>query len=305
MVKWSWQRFRSELPPDPLPGELPKGEPAVARPRLEAGSEGEARLTWVGQATFLVQLPGLNVLTDPVFGERASPLPWAGPKRFTAPGLALAELPPIDVVVLSHDHYDHLDRPSVRRLAKEHPGATWFTPLGYRRWLGRRGVERVVELDWWEEASHGGDSGARASLRCLPTRHWTKRRVFDARKRLWGAWRIESGGRRVYFGGDSGYCPAFGEVAEREAPFDVVLLPIGAYEPRWFMAAAHMNPEEAAQAYADLGGRGACIAMHWGTFRLTDEDPLEPPRRARRAWSALGLEAGDLYVPRHGETVRV
>lgn len=305
ILKWAWQRWRSDLPPDPPAGELPGAKPDLARPRLEGGGGEGGRLTWVGHATFLVQLPGLNVLTDPVFGERASPVPWAGPRRLTPPGVALESLPPVDVVLLSHDHYDHLDRPSVKALAARHPAATWMTPRGYGGWLGRRGVERVVELDWWEEATHEAESGAGASVRCLPARHWTKRRLFDARRRLWSAWRLESGGRRVYFGGDSGYGPAFAEVAARERSFDAVLLPIGAYEPRWFMAAAHMNPEEAAQAYVDLGGRGACIAMHWGTFRLTDEDPLEPPPRMRRAWSALGLDPGDLYVPRHGETVRI
>lgn len=301
-LKWSWERFRADLPPDPPPGALPRGEPALIRPRLEAGAQG-CRLTWAGHATFLIQLPGLNVLTDPVLGDRASPLTWAGPRRFTRPGLGVEDLPPIDAVLLSHDHYDHLDRATVRRLAERFPDVCWFTPLGYRAWLEKRGATRVVELDWWQEAIHEAESGAIAGVRALPARHWTKRGLLDARKRLWCAWRVEAAGRRVYFGGDSGYCPAFTETAEAEPPFDVLLLPIGAYEPRWFMAAAHMTPEEAAQAYADLGGRGACIGMHWGTFRLTDEDPLEPPSRMCRAWSGLGLDPSDLYIPRHGETV--
>ncbi|HUE77513.1 MAG TPA: MBL fold metallo-hydrolase [Longimicrobiales bacterium] len=304
MLKWSWQRARGRLPADPAPERLPRAEPEIVRPRLDAAST-EIRATWIGQATFLVQLPGLNLLTDPVFSDRASPVQWAGPRRFAPPGVPLDELPPIDAVLLSHDHYDHMDRPTIRRLADGSPDATWFTPLGYRRWLGRRGVRRVAELDWWEEASHESESGVVAGIRCLPARHWTRRRLRDTRKRLWSAWRLEAAGRRVYFGGDSGYGPAFAETAAREAPFDVLLLPIGAYEPRWFMAAAHMNPEEAAQAYADLGGRGACIGMHWGTFPLTDEDPLEPPARMRTAWSALGLPASDLYLPPHGKTLRL
>ena len=302
ILKWMWARSRRGGAPDPGLDALPREEPALALPRIAVES-AEARVTWVGQATYLVQLPGLNVLTDPVFGDRASPVRWAGPRRLTAPGIALEALPPIDVVLLSHDHYDHLDRGSVRALARRSPGAVWVTPLGYRRWLGRRGVGRVVELDWWQQASHEAESGVVAGIRALPVRHWTKRGPFDARKRLWAAWRVEAGGRRLYFGGDGGYAPAFRETAEREEPFDLVLLPIGAYEPRWFMAAAHMNPEEAAQAYVDLGGRGACFGMHWGTFRLTDEPPLEPPARMRRAWSALGQDPGDLYIPPHGRTV--
>ncbi|HUG41197.1 MAG TPA: MBL fold metallo-hydrolase [Longimicrobiales bacterium] len=304
MLKWVWQRVRTGLPPDPGPASLPAGEPDLAQPRLPPAGDG-MRATWVGQATFLVQLPGLNVLTDPMFADRASPLPWAGPRRLVPPGIALDALPPVDVVLLSHDHYDHLDRPSVRALAERFPAAAWFTPLGYRPWLESRGVARVVELDWWDEATHRGDTGVVAGIRGLPARHWTKRGVLDARRRLWSAWRLECAGRRVFFAGDSGYCPAFSEVAAREAPFDLVLLPIGAYEPRWFMAAAHMTPEEAAQAYADLGGRGAFVGMHWGTFRLTDEAPLEPPARLRRAWAALGHADADLYVPRHGETLRL
>lgn len=304
MLKWSWQRARGSLPPDPAPDRLPRADPEIVRPHIDPGST-ELRATWIGQASFLLQLPGLNVLTDPVFSARASPVQWAGPRRFTPPGIALEELPPIDAVLLSHDHYDHLDRRSLGTLAERSPDATWFTPLGYRRWLERRGVRRVAELDWWEEASHDGESGVVAGMRCLPARHWTRRRLRDARKKLWSAWRVEAGGRRVYFGGDSGYCPAFEEIAAREAPFDLVLLSIGAYEPRWFMAAAHMNPEEAAQAYADLGGRGACVGMHWGTFRLSDEDPLEPPVRMRAAWSALGLPASDLHLPPHGKTLRL
>lgn len=304
LLKWSWQRARSALPADPAPDALERARPDVAYPRLPADAD-EARVTWVGQATYLVQLPGLTLLTDPVFGDRASPLAWAGPRRLVPPGIALDELPAIDVVLLSHDHYDHLDLPTVRALARRAPEATWFAPLGHARWLRRRGVAKAVDLDWWEEASHEAEGGVVAGIRCLPIRHWTKRGPFDARKRLWGAWRVEAAGRRIYFGGDSGYCPAFAETAAREAPFDIVLLPIGAYEPRWFMAAAHMCPEEAAQAYVDLGGRGACFAMHWGTFRLTDEDPLEPPVRMRRAWSALGLPADLLYIPSHGETHRL
>ena len=304
ILRWSWERSRMALAPNPPASAFPRRTADPALPRVPADA-AEARVTWVGQATFLVQLPGLTLLTDPVFGDRASPFSWAGPRRLSAPGMKLEELPPVDAVLLSHDHYDHLDSRSVRALARREPDATWFAPLGHQGWLARRGVRRVVEMDWWEEASHAGPTGAVAGIRCLPVRHWTKRRMLDARRRLWSAWRVEAGGRRLYFGGDSGYAPCFAETSAREAPFDIALLPIGAYEPRWFMAAAHMSPEEAAQAYVDLGGRGACVGMHWGTFRLTDEHPLEPPARMRRAWAALGLPADHLYIPAHGETLRL
>lgn len=303
-LKWMWQRVRNGLPPVPPPDRLPRRAPELVSPRLDPGA-AEARVTWIGHATFLLQLPGLNVLTDPVFSTRASPVPWAGPRRVTPPGLRVEALPPVDLVLLSHDHYDHLDRPSVRALRDRFGAATtWLAPLGHRSWLERQGV-RALELDWWQDATVAAESGAVAVARCLPAQHWTRRRVRDIRKRLWSAWGLQAGGWRVFFGGDSGYGPAYAEIAAREDPFDVVLLPIGAYEPRWFMRSSHMNPEEAAQAYADLGGRGAFFGMHWGTFCLTDEDPLEPPARIRTAWAALGLPPEDLYIPAHGETVRL
>ncbi|HSH45186.1 MAG TPA: MBL fold metallo-hydrolase [Longimicrobiales bacterium] len=303
-LRWMRERMREPRAPDPAPDRVPEGTPDVARPRLSVSS-GEVRAIWIGHATFLVQLPGLNLLTDPVFSRRASPVQWTGPARFRPPGLALDELPPVDMVLLSHDHYDHLDDGSVRRLHERFDDAiAWFTPLGYRQWFGRRGVRRVVELDWWDEAHHQAPAGVDVQVRALPARHWTRRRMLDARRRLWSGWRVEAGGRRLYFAGDSGYCPAFTEIRAREEPFDLSLLPVGAYDPRWFMRASHMNPEEAVQAYQDLGGEGEFVGMHWGTFRLTDEDPMEPPERVRVAWAAAGLQPRHLHLPGIGGTVR-
>lgn len=291
-------------PPDPPPGSLPVATPDPARPRLDPAAE-EVRVTWIGHATALVQLPGLNLLTDPVWSDRSSPVGFAGPRRFVAPPLALDDLPPIDAVLLSHDHYDHLDRPTVVSLHRRFGDAlTWLTPLGYVRWFGRRGVTRVVERDWWEDAPL---AGGRLRAVATPARHWTRRNPGGTNTRLWCGWAIlpadGRAGPRVWFAGDSGYCPAFGEIGERLGPFDLSLVPVGAYEPRWFMGAAHMNPEEAVQAYRDAGGNGAFLGIHWGTWRLTFEDPLEPPERTRRAWTAAGLPEEDLHLPHHGATV--
>lgn len=301
LLKWGWERLRERRAPNPDPEELPRGEPEVARPRLASDAD-ELRVTWAGQATFLLQFPGLTVLTDPMFSNRASPIPWAGPRRLAPPGIALDALPPIDVVLISHDHYDHLDAPTVKALGRRFgTSLTWLTPPGYTDWLERRGGRLVKEVDWWEEELLDTGSGT-ASIRALPARHWTKRRLLDARKRLWCSWSVEAGGRRVYFGGDSGYFPGYQEIGARAGPFDVALLPIGAYEPRWFMKSSHMNPEEAAEAARDVRA-GAMVGMHWGTFRLSDEPPLDPPLRARQAWSNLGLPASDLHIPAHGETL--
>jgi N-acyl-phosphatidylethanolamine-hydrolysing phospholipase D len=307
MLRWTWDRLRHGVPPDPPPERIPRAAPAPAVPRLAAaagGEPGELRITWIGHSSFLVQLPGINLLTDPVFSERASPSQWFGPRRFLPPGLRLDELPPIDAVLLSHDHYDHLDAATVAGLRDRFGSArTWFTPLGYRTWFARRGV-RVVEVDWWQEAVMQLAGGVKARITALPARHWTRRGMRDTRRRLWCSWGLTSSSRRLYYGGDSGYAPSFVEIGVREGPFDVAILPIGAYEPRWFMASSHMSPEEAARAAMDLEA-AEVVAGHWGTFRLTDEDPLEPPVRMRAAWAALRLPQATLHIPAVGETLRI
>jgi N-acyl-phosphatidylethanolamine-hydrolysing phospholipase D len=288
-------------PPDPPAGGLSAFTPALVSSHED---EGPVRVTWVGHATALIQLPGLNLLTDPVWSDRSSPVGFAGPHRFVPAVPALEELPPVDAVLLSHDHYDHLDRPTVRALrGRWEREPVWLTPLGYRHWFARQGVKGVEERDWWESVEL---PGGRYRAVCVPARHWTRRRPGGTNRRLWCGWVVTptgATGPRVYFAGDSGYGSFFSEIGRRLGPFQASLMPIGAYEPRWFMAAAHMNPEEAVQAYLDLGGEGAFVGMHWGTWRLTFEDPLEPPTRTRAAWKEARLPAEDLHLPRHGETL--
>lgn len=296
-----WQRERRGRPnPDVRSVELERATPALAG---EASSPDEIRITWSGHASFLVQIGGFNVLTDPVWGLRASPVSWAGPRRLVPPGIAFDALPRIDAVVLSHDHYDHLDSGTVRRLARRWPDARWICPLGHTRWLRRRGARDVSELDWWDSTRLAIDE-RELSVAAFPTQHWTRRSLFEKDcLRLWAAFGLRVAEHHIYFGGDSGWCPAFAEVGERAGPFDAVMLPIGAYEPRWFMRPAHMNPEEAVRAWIELGRSGRLIPMHWGTFVLTDEPVLEPPARLRDAWAAAGCPADDLSILRHGETL--
>jgi N-acyl-phosphatidylethanolamine-hydrolysing phospholipase D len=232
---------------------------------------------------------------------------------------ALEALPAVDAVFLSHDHYDHLDGPTVEALNDRFGDQlTWYTPLGYRGWFARNGVRQVIERDWWESVDLPGGQYQAVSV---PARHWTRRRPGGTNSRLWCGWVLVPTGEgawsgrrrtdgsaassdfRVYFAGDSGYCSVFEEIGALLGPFDAALIPIGAYEPRWFMGAAHMNPEEAVQVYRDVGGKGAFVGMHWGTWRLTFEDPLEPPARVREAWWRAGLPEGDLQLPRHGQTL--
>jgi N-acyl-phosphatidylethanolamine-hydrolysing phospholipase D len=301
LLRWLLvDRVRHPRPPDPDPSSFKLATPAFPTPRAEAGS---LVVTWVGHATFLVQIGGYNVLTDPMWGERASPSAFAGPRRWARPGIALSDLPPIDAVLQSHNHYDHLDDATVRRLARQHPRARWLVPLGLAPFLRTRGVRELTELDWWEERRAGG-----VTYTCAPAQHFSARAPWDRNRTLWCSWGIAAGSRRLYFGGDSGLHPEFARIGERCGPFDATLLPIGAYEPRWFMRPVHMSPEEAVDAYRELarprrdGRSPTFVAMHWGTFKLTDEPMDEPPRRLRAAWAAAGLDPTGLWVPAHGET---
>jgi len=301
VLKWSGQRLADRLRGrGPAPAqEFPLARPAVVTPRA---TDGALRATWVGHSTVLLQLGDVNVLTDPMWSERASPFSWAGPRRHVPPAFSLASLPPIDVVVLSHDHYDHLDERTVRALAVAHPEARWVTTLGVGARLLGFGVQQVVELDWWEETKASG-----AEVVCTPAQHFSGRGPTDRDSTLWGGFAIHVAGWRIFYAGDTGYHPEFGEIARRHGPFDLALVPIGAYEPRWFMQPVHMDPDEAVAAVADLmhaqpHSRTAFLPIHWGTFRLTDEPMDEPPRRAAGAWAARGFSTDDFWLLRHGET---
>lgn len=229
----------------------------------------DAVVTFIGHSTFLIQTPSGNILTDPVYSERASPLPFIGPKRVRQPAVPFDDLPPIAVVMLSHNHYDHCDLATLRRLAKRCDPIV-VTPLGNASLVKSAGIRRVVEGDWWENTLK-----TPFEITITPARHFSARTPFDRNRALWGGFVVTAGRRRIYFAGDTAYAAFFPEIPRRLGTIDLALLPIGAYEPRWFMGAVHMNPEEAVQVHLDIGGPES-IGMHFGTFRLTAEGIDDP-----------------------------
>ena len=253
-------------------------------------------VTFVGHATFLIQVASTNLLIDPVYSARASPVSFAGPRRVRAPGVRFEDLPAISLVLVSHNHYDHCDLGTLRALHRRFRPRL-VAPIGNGRLLRSAGIGPVEEIDWWQSAS-----AAPLSVTLTPAQHFSARNMFDRNRALWGGFLIEAGGRRILFAGDSGYGPHFREIAARLGPIDLALLPIGAYEPRWFMKDIHMNPAEAVQAHRDLGARHS-IAMHFGTFQLTPEGIDEPVRELATALRERGVAAERFRTVDVGESV--
>jgi L-ascorbate metabolism protein UlaG (beta-lactamase superfamily) len=265
-----WQRTSRATP-------WPKRVENRATPELRTNlRRGEIAITFVNHITYLIQFRLLNVLTDPVWSERVSPVSWSGPRRIRAPGLAFEALPRIDVVLVSHNHYDHLDVDTLVRLEQAHR-PLFLTGLGNRAFLEEHGLRRVRELDWWQHTSHDA-----ATYTCTPAQHWSGRDIGGRNRTLWGGFVIEAAGSKVFFAGDTGYWRHFRDLRERLGIVDVAMLPIGAYEPRWFMRDQHMDPEEAVRAHLDLEAR-LSIGTHYGCFQLTDEGIDDPPRELAAA----------------------
>lgn len=283
---------------DRVLGRRQRGSVANPAPRVSADLQllaappapGEpARLTWIGHASWLVQLDGVSLLIDPIFSESLGP----GIRRFVAPALLPAELPTIDAQLVTHNHRDHLDLPSLRAV-----GSPVVAGLGLAPFFERQKLS-CTELDWWGETRVGP-----VTVRFVPSQHWSQRGPGDKNETLWGGFVVEGSTARLYHSGDTAYFDGFQEIGRRVGPIDAALLPIGAYDPAWFMSKQHMNPEEATQAFLDLGAR-QLVAMHWGTFKLTDEPLDEPPARLAAEWSRLELEPARCSVPPVGGVLQV
>lgn len=307
LLKWKFvDRPKRQRPAGPIP----RAQPSFATPRAARGTLG---VTWVGHSSFLIQLGAVNILTDPMWSDRASPVQWAGPKRLSPPGFPIDQLPPIDLVIQSHNHYDHLDDRTVRHLIRAHPNARWVVPLGVASFINARGAGvgvgagagagAVTEHNWWDTLEVAG-----LHVACTPAQHFSGRGFRDRNQSLWCSWVVRDGSSRIYFCGDSGYHEGFAEIGRRHGPFDMALMPVGAYEPRWFMKPVHMDPQESVTAFRDLhrahGSElaGVFVPMHWGTFRLTDEPVEEPPALAAEHWRGAGLPDEHYWLLALGET---
>ena len=279
-----------------------------AQPALPARlMRGQVALTFINHITFLLQFQGLNVLTDPVYSQRVSPFRSLGPKRVRDPGLAFEDLPPIHLVLVTHNHYDHLDIETLLRLNQSHQ-PRFVTTLGNRVFLEQFGISAVDELDWWQSvelppATNGCEpaSPVAAKIALTPAQHWSSRRPRNRNRTLWGGFVVSASDRQVYFAGDTGYGAHFRAVRERFGRVDLALLPIGAYEPRWFMRDQHMNPDDAVRAHLDLDAR-VSVATHFGCFQLTDEGIDDPPLELAAARERHGVPAAAFQVLETGET---
>jgi L-ascorbate metabolism protein UlaG (beta-lactamase superfamily) len=290
---WRW---RLTAKPKRWPRQI--SYPAQPPPPPPQGTD--VIVTWIGHATFFLQTESIRLVIDPMFSDRASPVTWAGPRRVHPPGILLSALPRIDAVLLSHDHYDHCDLPSLRALALTSE-PLFLAPLRNEDLLSVAGAKRIRELDWWESHS----LNAEVSVTCTPSKHWSNRLGRPRNHRLWGGFYLRFGSKSIWFVGDSGYdAEIFESVRKRCGSPDLALVPIGAYEPRWFMAPMHMNPAEAVQLHREVGARRS-IGMHWGTFQLTDEGRDEPVEALAVARSAAGLGAEEFRVMAPGESLVV
>ena len=266
VLKWSWSR------------EEPKKEFIKTNENINLNSlkDREHYALWIGHSTFLINNGDLTILTDPIFSERASPLNFAGPKRLIKPVIKIKDLPEVDVITISHNHYDHLDINSLRKIQKKFPNVKILVPKGDLKLLKNYNLNNGFEFLWWEAITLNN-----TKFIFTPAQHWSARGLRDRNKSLWGSWFIKTEEKNIFHAGDTGYSDDFIEIRNRLGPVDFAMIPIGAYDPEWFMSYSHVNPEEALNIAKDLDAKKS-IGMHWGTFILTDEPVLEPRERLNK-----------------------
>ncbi|KAJ1757733.1 Protein-lysine N-methyltransferase efm4 [Coemansia sp. RSA 1807] len=290
-----------------------RAPPVVPLDYNQIAAPSDVQLTWLGHASLLVQINGANVLFDPVFSTRCSPVQWMGPKRFTRAPCTVSELPHIDVLVLSHNHYDHLDWNTLKQVHERFPDIKVLAPLGNRPILSSLGFTNIVIADWWDETSVELPTGG-FTFACTPAQHMTARGLFDRMATLWSSWVIVGPTRRFFFSGDTAYsalynnkdheeCPAFVQIGDVYGPMDLSAIAIGAYDPEWLFGGMHANPEQAVRIHEDVKSRKS-VGVHWGTFVLTSEAVDEPPKRLALEMAARGHPSDEFVVLDIGQTTQ-
>ncbi len=284
ILRWMLGLYNEKSPREPATG-IPV--PFVHNDGKQLKKGDKDTLTWIGQASFLVQLAGKNILIDPILSMNIG---WI--RRNSPPGIAWPAMPKIDLILITHNHRDHMD---VRTLKKLGPDPLYLVPKGLGRWFLRNGFKRVIEMGWWQQEKVDG-----LTITFVPAEHWSRRNLIDTNTSWWGGFVIEKEGMRLYHSGDTGWFEGFAEIGQRLGGIHAAMLPIGAYAPRWFMKPQHINPDEAVDAFAALGAKHL-IAMHWGTFKLSDEPLDEPPKLLREAWKHANLPDPSLLIPALGQ----
>ena len=293
--KWQWDRWRKGVPADPKEGYgFPVLKPDIAFLKTNRTVE---TMTWLGHDTFLLQIGGLNIMTDPHLTGRASPFSSVGPKRQVPLPMTFEDLPHIDIILVSHSHYDHLDRVSLQRFARQQGGPPrYLMGLNLLEWARDNAIPNVSEHDWGDVVRLSG-----LAFHFVSVQHWSSRTPWDRDRTLWGAWVIEHEGRRIFFGGDFGYSQDLVDLGIQFGGFHLAMIPVGSYEPRWFMKTMHVNTDEAVSAHIDLRARYS-VGMHWGTFRLTDERLDEPPAKLAESLAKAGVSQDTFFLMQHGQT---
>ena len=291
---WKLRRTHNEEPAIP-PAQIMPYVPDTAAPDyqlIDHPDPAKIQITWIGHATFLIQTEGINILTDPIFNRRSTPLD-IGFERKSPPGIPFDRLPPIHVVLISHNHYDHLDLYTVKKLGNS---PKYFIPLKLGQWFRDQEITNYTQMDWWDTSMFKG-----IRVVSVPGQHFSRRTALDGNKTLWAGWVLEARRGKILFAGDTGYSPHFKEIREKLGPMRLALLPIGSYRPRWFMKTIHMDPPDAVSAHKDLQAEQS-IAMHWGTFYIADEPLGEPPLYLKKALKEASISEDSFLIMKFGET---